>query len=107
MNFGTFALLVAIGFGLSFVVLDISRIAGRRSWPSSHTVAGANFEPFAIFLALFAGPALFVLAFWRMRKSSDLSPVDGALAAVIAAGWACCYGLVATQCAGLLGFSML
>ena len=103
MNFATLFVLLAAGFGISFIVLDVSRLAARRRWPSAHAVMIDNFRPFAVFLALFAGPALFVQALWRMRASGGLSFADAALAVAIACGWACCYGLVVAQCARLLG----
>lgn len=106
MNFATLFVLLTAGFGVSFIVLDVSRVAARRHWPSAHGVMTDNFRPFAVFLALFAGPALFVQALWRMRASGSLPFGDTVLAVVIACGWACCYGLVVAQCAQLLGLSV-
>ncbi|URK87945.1 hypothetical protein LP421_09930 [Rhizobium sp. RCAM05350] len=104
MNFATSFLSLVTGFGVSFVVLDVSRIASRGRWPSAHGVVVDNFRAFAVFLALFAGPALFVRALWRMRMTAGRLPfADSVLGVVIAGGWACCYGLVVIQCAALLG----
>ncbi|OBZ96397.1 hypothetical protein ADU59_08690 [Pararhizobium polonicum] len=103
MNIAALFMLLLAGFGVSFVVLDVSRIAAPRRWPSARVVMADNFRPFAIFLALFAGPALFVQALWRIRASAGLSLIDTMLAAVIAGGWALCYGQVVMQCAGMLG----
>lgn len=103
MNFATIFLLLAAGFGVSFIVLDLSRIAGQQHWPALHGAESANFRPFAIFLALFAGPSLFVQALWRMLSTGDLRIGDGAVGVVIACGWACCYGILVVQCARLVG----
>lgn len=101
MNFAIVFVLLAAGFAVSFVVLDVSRLAGHRHWPSSHDVVSRNFRPFAVFLALFSGPSLLVLALWRMQSAGGLRIVDGALGIAIACGWACCYGLVIVRLAGL------
>jgi len=103
MNFAMIFVLLAAGFGVSFIVLDVSRVAGRCHWPSSHDVASDNFRPFSIFLALFAGPALFVQALWRMLLSGGARIGDGILGVAIACGWACCYGLLIVQCVRLSG----
>jgi hypothetical protein len=103
MNFATIFVLLAAGFGVSFIVLDVSRVAGRRHWPSSSNIVGDNFRPFAIFLALFAGPALFAQALWRMLASGGVRISDGFLGVAIAGGWACCYGLLIVQCVRLAG----
>lgn len=106
MNFAMILVLLAAGFGVSFIVLDVSYVAGRRHWPSSHHMVRDNFRPFAIFLALFAGPALFVMALWRMLLSGGARISDGVVGVAIACAWACCYGLLVVQCvhsAGLPG----
>jgi hypothetical protein len=107
MNFATLLTLLAAGFGVSFIVLDVSRVAARNHWPATHVVWSDNFRPFAVFLALFAGPALFAQAVWRMHAKGGLAVVDTALAVVIAIGWAGCYGLVVARCAGWLGMTVL
>lgn len=105
MNFATLIILLGAGFGISFIVLDVSRVAARRHWPSASGAVADNFQPFAIFLALFAGPALFARAVWRMHASGALSFADVVLAVVIACGWACCYGLVVLRGVGLMSLS--
>jgi hypothetical protein len=102
MNFATLPILLAAGFGVSFLVLDISRVAARRHWPGGDGALAGRFRPFPVFLALFAGLALFAEATWRMRLRGTLSPVEFTVAGVIAAGWACCYGLLVAQSAWLL-----
>ena len=102
MNIATLPVLLAAGFGVSFLVLDISRIAARRHWPAADGALAGRFGPFPVFLALFAGPALFAEATWRMRLAGALSAVELTVAGVIAAGWASCYGLVVAQGAWLL-----
>lgn len=103
MNFMMVFILLGAGFGVSFIVLDVSRVAGHRHWPSSYDMARDNFRPFAIFLALFAGPALFVQALWRMLWSGGARISDGIFGVAIACGWACCYGLLIVQCVRLSG----
>lgn len=95
-------ILLATGFGTSFLVLDISRAAARRHWPTVDGAVAERFRPFTVFLALFAGPALFVGSIWRLRIAGILSPVEVSVAGAIACGWACCYGLVITQGAWIL-----
>jgi hypothetical protein len=102
VNIATLLILVVTGFGVSFLVFDISRIAAYRHWPMPDGAMAGRFRPFPVFLALFAGPALFVIATWRMRASGTLSSLETVLAALIAFGWACCYGMVVAQGAGLL-----
>lgn len=102
MNIVTFLVLLAAGFAASFLVLDISRIAARRHWPAAEGTVVERFRPFPVFLALFAGPALFAGAMWRMRSAGSLSLVELTIGGVIASGWACCYGLVIAQGAWLL-----
>lgn len=102
MNIPALLGLLAAGFGASFLVLDISRIAAHRYWPVADATMAGRFRPLPVFLALFAGPALFAGATWRMRMSGTLSSLETVLAGVIASGWACCYGLVVAQGAGLL-----
>lgn len=101
MNFATLIVLLSAGFGISFIVLDVSRVAARGRWPTARAVMAENFRPFPVFLALFAGPALFFQAVWRMRASGSLAFGDTVLGLMIACGWACCYGLVVTQCVGI------
>ncbi|WP_438748888.1 DUF6949 family protein [Pararhizobium sp. O133] len=103
----TILTLLAAGFGVSFIVLDIARVAARGHWPSVQEVWTDNFRPFAIFLAIFAGPALFAQSVLRMRRENGLAAVDTALAAMVGLGWACCYGVVIVRCAGLLGMQVL
>ncbi|MGI0524208.1 DUF6949 family protein [Rhizobium giardinii] len=103
MNFMMIFILLAAGFGVSFIVLDVSRVAGRRHWPASHDVVRNNFRPFAIFLALFAGPALLAHALRRMLLSGGLRTGDGVAGIAIACGWACCYGVVVVECVRLAG----
>ena len=105
MNFMTIFILLAAGFGVSFIVLDVSRVAGHRHWPASHDMVRNNFRPVAIFLALFAGPALLAQALRRMRLSGSLRAGDGVAGVVIACGWACCYGVVVVQCVRLAGLA--
>lgn len=102
MNIATIPVLLAAGFGVSFLVLDICRIAARRHWPVTDGALTGRFRPFPVFLALFAGPALFAEATWRMRLEGTLSPVEITVAGVIASGWACCYGLLVAQSTWLL-----
>ncbi|HTO32684.1 MAG TPA: hypothetical protein VL202_16110 [Pararhizobium sp.] len=106
MNFVMLLTLLAAGFGVSFIVLDISRVAARDRWPSAQEVWTENFRPFAIFLALFAGPSLFARSVWQIRRENGLAAVDIVLAAMVALGWACCYGAVIVRCAGLLGMQV-
>ena len=101
MNLTAILALQIAGFAVSFVVLDVSRLAGHRHWPSSHDVVMRNFRPFAIFLALFAGPSLLAHVLWRSLCSGGLRLVDGVLGTVVACGWACCYGAVIARLAGL------
>lgn len=103
MNVVTLVTLLAAGFGVSFIVLDVSRIAARDRWPTAQEVWSDNFRPFAVFLAVFAGPALFAQSVLRMRRESGLAAIDTVLAALVAIGWACCYGIVVARGAGLLG----
>ncbi|WP_426131065.1 DUF6949 family protein [Pararhizobium sp. PWRC1-1] len=102
MNIATFLVLLVTGFSASFLVLDISRVAARRHWPVDDGAMAERFRLLPVLLALFAGPALFAGAIWRMRMAGTLSLIEVAVAGVIAVGWACCYGLVVAQCVGLL-----
>jgi len=102
MNIATLLVLLVTGFSASFLVLDISRVAARRHWPVDDGAMAGRFRLFPILLALFAGPALFGGAIWRMRMAGTLSVIEVAVAGVIAVGWACCYGLVAAQGVWLL-----
>ncbi len=95
------------GFGVSFIVLDVSRLAGRRHWPSAEASMADNFRPFAVFLALFAGPALFVQSVWRAGADRRLSILDGFLAVTIALGWAVCYGIVVVKAVHGSGLAVL
>lgn len=89
-------------FRFSFLVLDISRAAAYRSWPTADGMVAGRFRLFPVFLALFAGPSLFAGAIWRMHLSGSLSSVDVILADVIASGWAGCYGLLLVEGAWFL-----
>jgi len=102
MNIAILLFLLVTGFGSSFLVLDISRIAARGHWPMADGAIAERFRVFPVFLALFAGPALFAGSTVRMRMSGVLSLVEVAVACVIAFAWACCYGLVVAQSAWLL-----
>lgn len=97
MNIAMLLILLATGFGTSFLVLYISRAAARRHWPTVDGAVAERFRPFAVFLALFAGPALFAGSVWRMRMADTLSSIEVLVAATIASGWAICYGLVIAQ----------
>ncbi len=107
MNFMTLLTLLAAGFGVSFIVLDVSRVAARGRWPTAQEVWSDNFRPFAVFLAVFAGPALFTQSVWRIWRESGLAAIDTVLATLVAIGWGCCYGIVVTRCAGLVGLQLL
>ena len=102
MNIAILPVLLSAGFCVSFLVLDICRIAAHRHWPAADGAMAGRFRLFPVFLALFAGPALFAEATWRMRLAGTLSAVEFTVAGVIAAGWASCYGLVFAQGALLL-----
>lgn len=102
MNIAMFFVLLAAGFGISFLVLEISRAAAYRSWPMTDGTVAGRFRLFPVFLALFAGPSLFAGAIWRRHLSGTLSPVEVILAGVIASGWAACYGLLVAEGAWLL-----
>ncbi len=107
MNFTLFFLSLVTGFGVSFIVLDASRMVGRGHWPSAHGVIADNFRAFAVFLALFAGPALFVRSLWRLRTQDGRMSLKGLSAGVvIGSGWAFCYGLVVIRCVGLLELTL-
>lgn len=107
MNFTLSVLSPLIGFGVSFIVLDASRIASRGHWPSAHSAVADNFRAFPIFLALFAGPALFIQSLMRLRTpDARMSLTDLGAGAVIGCGWAFCYGLVVIRCAGFLGLAL-
>lgn len=97
MNIVTLLVLLGAGFGTSFLVLDFSRAAARHHWPMADGAMAARFRPFPVFLALFAGPALFASSIRRMQVAGTLSAVKVAVAGVIASGWAICYGLVIAQ----------
>lgn len=107
MNFTLSFLSLVTGFGVSFIVLDASRMASRGHWPSAHGVIADNYRAFAVFLALFAGPALFMHSVWRLRTPDGRMSLAGLGAGVvIGSGWAFCYGLVIIRCAGLLGLTL-
>lgn len=103
MNIQALLLLLPAGFGVSFLVMDISRTVGRRHWPVVSRYPAGNFSPFAVFLALFAGPALLCANLVRMARSDDGRIADILVGAVVACGWAGCYGFVVSRCVALLG----
>lgn len=107
MNIATGLILLCAGFGVSFVVLDLSRTAAGGSWPVASGTPAGNFRPFAIFLALFAGPALFAEVLWRLIRSGRASFADCIAGVIISAGWAACYGVVVVECSALAGLRLL
>lgn len=97
VNFDTILLILAAGFGVSFLVMDAGRLVAGNAWPLVLKGRRENFRPLPVLLALTAGPALFVAALWRMRRQQQLMVIDLAIAAVIACGWAGCYGVLVLE----------
>jgi len=99
-------MVLAAGFGVSFLVMDAGRLMAGQAWPRPEEGLYENFRPLPLLLALSAGPALFVAALLRMRRAGRLPAIDCAIAAVIACGWAGCYGVLVVECAALVGRSI-
>ncbi len=103
VNLETILLILVAGYGVSFLVMDVSRVVVGAAWPISTKGGRDGFRPLPVLLALSAGPALFIAALWRMRREGHLPAIDCAVATVIACGWAGCYGVLVLECAALLG----
>ncbi|OJF95460.1 DUF6949 family protein [Pararhizobium antarcticum] len=106
VNFETILLILAAGFGVSFLVMDAGRLMVGPAWPQTTREWQGNFRPVPMLLALSAGPALFVAALWRMWRGGRLPVVDCAIAAVIACAWAGCYGVLVLEGVAFLGRSV-
>ncbi|WP_275790873.1 DUF6949 family protein [Pararhizobium gei] len=107
MNVATCLVLLVTGFGVPFAVLDLSWLAAGRRWPVASERHAENFRPFAVFLALLAGPALFISALWRSVRAGQASMTDCVAGMVIAGAWALCYGVVLLECLAFAGLRLV